>query len=374
MPYPFLSHPFLILGEVQLTLWGLGTFMLTVVGLLLSTYLARRLLARTLTRVAFLRAGERSAVVNILSGLILIFGLLASIESLGFAVGKPLLTLGGTGISLYSLATSLALAWAVLTGSQIVSRWVAQGALTQSHVDEGLRYAIGRIIYYVLMVLGMMAVLQTLGIQMGSLTVLVGALGVGIGFGLQNIVNNFVSGLILLFERPIKVGDWIDLEGTSGKVTDIGARSTKVVTADNITVILPNGDCLSQKLINWSYNASGVRFRIPISVAYGSDMALVKRLLLEVGLNHPKVLDSPAPKVLFKEFGDSSLNLELGIWIRVDSIGRQQLYSDINFAIEKAFRDNDIEIPFPQRDLRVRTTAPTQLGLQQRADNGPDQP
>ncbi len=359
MRVPFLTHPFTVLGDVQLTLLGLGTFLLTVVGLVLGAYLSGRLLKRTLTRIEFLRSGERSAIVSIFSGLILIFGLLASVETLGFAVGKPLLTLGGTGISLYSLATSLALGWAVLTGSQIFSRWVAERALSPSHVDEGLRYAIRRIIYYVLMVLGMMAVLQTLGIQMGSLTVLVGALGVGIGFGMQNIVNNFVSGLILLFERPIKVGDWIDLEGTSGKVTDIGARSTKVVTADNITVILPNGDCLSQKLINWSYNASGVRFRIPISVAYGSDMGLVKKVLLELGSKHPKVLDNPGPKVLFKEFGDSSLNLELGIWIRVGSIGRQQLYSDINFAIDKAFRDHGIEIPFPQRDLHVRTAAPT---------------
>lgn len=362
MPDSFLTGPIIALGGVELTLLGLGTFLFTVAGLFLATYLVRRFLGRTLTNVAFLRAGERSAVVGILSGLILIFGLLASIETLGFAVGKPLLTLGGTGISPYSLATSLALGWAVLTGSQIVSRWVAERALSQSHVDEGLRYAIRRIIYYVLMVLGMMAVLQTLGIQMGSLTVLVGALGVGIGFGLQNIVNNFVSGLILLFERPIKVGDWIDLEGTSGKVTDIGARSTKVVTADNITIILPNGDCLSQKLTNWSYNASGVRFRIPVSVAYGSNMDLVKQLLLELGSKHPKVLESPGPKVFFKEFGDSALNLELGIWIRVGSIGRQQLYSDINFAIDKAFRDHDIEIPFPQRDLHVRTVVPAIAG------------
>ncbi|MCA9790432.1 MAG: mechanosensitive ion channel, partial [Candidatus Eremiobacteraeota bacterium] len=165
---------------------------------------------------------------------------------------------------------------------------------------------------------------------------------------------SFVSGLILLIERPIKVGDWVDLSGTSGRVTNIGARSTTVVTPDNITIILPNGDCLANQIINWSFGDTRIRFRIPVGVAYGSDMDKVEKALLEAGAEHPNVLDDPAPKVLFDAFGDSSLNLELAVWIKAGTIGAQQLRSDLNFAIDRKFRQADVEIPFPQRDLNFR--------------------
>ncbi|MEJ2686549.1 MAG: mechanosensitive ion channel [Gammaproteobacteria bacterium] len=194
------------------------------------------------------------------------------------------------------------------------------------------------------------------GLEYKNLAIIAGALSVGIGFGLQNIVNNFVSGLILLFERPIRTGDWIVVGSTEGYVKRIRIRSTQIQTFDRADVIVPNSELISTQVTNWMlYDLRG-RVRVPVGVAYGSDTALVKQLLLEAGGAHPQVItdgSAPEPVVLFLEFGDSSLNFELRIYIREIDM-RLAVVSDLNFAIDAAFREHGVEIPFPQRDVHVR--------------------
>ncbi|MCA9796519.1 MAG: mechanosensitive ion channel, partial [Candidatus Eremiobacteraeota bacterium] len=187
MTLEFLQQELLKVGGVSFTPLGLLTALVSFVLVFVFAILVSRLLARGLSKVAIVEEGERYAISRIAYYLILIFGALACLEGLGIAIGRPFLTLGGTSISLFSLSTFFALSALVLVGSQIAGRAVANTLLNKAHFDEGLRYAIGRITYYVLLVTGMMAALQTIGVQLGSITVLIGALGVGIGFGLQNI-------------------------------------------------------------------------------------------------------------------------------------------------------------------------------------------
>jgi small-conductance mechanosensitive channel len=177
---------------------------------------------------------------------------------------------------------------------------------------------------------------------------------VGIGFGLQNIANNFVSGLILLFERPIKPNDMVSVGDTDGKVEEIKMRATTVVTRDNVTIIVPNSQFISSEVTNWSHTDPKVRIHVPVGVAYGSDVKLVTDLLLQVAKDHPQVMNEPPPNVWFTGFGDSSLDFELLVWI-TEPISRQKIRSDLNYAIDAAFRQHDVTIPFPQRDLHLQS-------------------
>lgn len=268
-------------------------------------------------------------------------------------LSRPLFALGGGAVTVKSLAVFLAVLVGVALAASLVGRLIGRRLLARTRIDPGLQYAIGRISYYVLLVIGLMIALQTSGIQVGGLAVVLGALGVGIGFGLQGIVNNFVGGLILLAERSIKVGDRIEIGGTGGRVVRIGARSTTIVSNDNITMIVPNSEFISGRIINWSHGDPTVRFRLPIGVAYGSDLARVQQVLLEVAAAHPAVLENPAPRVYFDAFGDSALSLELAVWSRTMAQNPRRLRSDLNFAIDAAFREHGITVPFPQRDVRV---------------------
>jgi small-conductance mechanosensitive channel len=180
-------------------------------------------------------------------------------------------------------------------------------------------------------------------------------LGIGVGFGLQNIVNNFISGLIILLERPIKIGDRIEVGSIEGDVVKIGGRSTTVLTNDNISVIVPNSKFILENVVNWSHNERTVRFRIPVSVAYGSDIKLVEKSLLEVAKDNPDILDNPEPAVRFLEFGDSGLLFELRAWTMTLIHKKGKLISALNFAIYEKFKEHNIEIPFPQRDIHIRS-------------------
>jgi small-conductance mechanosensitive channel len=270
---------------------------------------------------------------------------------------EPFLTLGRTPVSLLTVVTFLVAVIVVVLVSSAVGRLIGSRLLARTAIDRGLQYAIGRMVYYALLVLGLMVALQTSGIEIGSLAVLLGALGVGIGFGLQNMVGNFVSGLILLAERPAQIGDWIEVGGRQGRVERIGARSTTIVTTDNISIIVPNGDLVTNQIINWSHGDPRVRFRVPVGVAYGSDMDRVRDALLAVAVAHRGVLADPPPTVLFTAFGDSSLNLELAVWTSTMVTQPLRFRSELNFAIDDAFRRAGVQVPFPQRDLHFRSGA-----------------
>ncbi len=267
-----------------------------------------------------------------------------------------LIDIGSTSITLWTLLYFIFLAWLLLFVTAKLRKWIIYKILSKSKIELGVRLAVGTIIRYGVLIFGLVIVVQTAGINLSTITILVGALGVGIGFGLQNVTNNLVSGVIILFERPIKVGDWIQVGEVFGDVRNISMRSTTVVTNDNITVIVPNSEFISSTVINWSHNDRNVRFRIQVGVAYKEDPKIVKKILLEVADKEDGVLKNPEPVVLLKEFGESSLNFELLIWtsnyITTPGILRSKLY----FEIFEKFRENGIEIPFPQRDLHMKNS------------------
>jgi len=283
---------------------------------------------------------------------------------------KPLFQLGQTWVSLATMVEFIVVLLAVVLFSGLVRRILHRRVLVHTKLDAGLQYAIARIVSYAVLALGLLIGLETLGVNLSSLTVLAGALGVGIGFGLQNIVSNFVSGLILLTERPIQIGDRVDVGGTMGDVVRIGARSTTILTNDNITIIVPNSEFITGRVTNWSINDPKVRFRIPVGVGYGSDPRIVEKLLLEVAAANSHVLKDPAPSVRFVEFGDNSLNFELRAW-SIDMVSRPgALRSELNFAIWDAFKKHGIEIPFPQRDLHVKEPIRVEVKSSQEPSHG----
>jgi small-conductance mechanosensitive channel len=226
--------------------------------------------------------------------------------------------------------------------------------LLRYNEDIGVRKALGTIGRYIFFVIGFFIVVQTSGIDLSGLALLGGALGVGIGFGLQSITNNFVSGVVILLERPVKVGDRIEVGGTTGDVVNISARATTVVTNDGISVIVPNSELISTRVTNWSLAGKMVRFKIPIPVAYGTDQDLVVKLLHEVADEDPNVAKDPPPSVRLKEFSSSSVVFELVIWTSKLLHRQGMMKSRINMAVNKKFQKNNISIPFPQLDLHVK--------------------
>jgi potassium-dependent mechanosensitive channel len=256
--------------------------------------------------------------------------------TLGDALGVPLILLGG-----YFVAS----AFTFLLKNVVLSKLPLQ---------RGVPYAISTITYYVLLLLVVLAALAGAGIELNKFSVLTGALGVGLGFGLQNIVNNFVSGLILLVERPIHVGDTVDVGGLVGIVRRIGARSSTVVTFQGAEVIVPNSNLLSNQVINWTLSSQWRRVDVPVRVAYGTDPERVIKLLVGVAESYPGVLLDRPPMAFFMGFGESSLNFELRFWSAWHDTWFQ-LQSDVTVAVAKALREAGIEIPFPQRDLHLRS-------------------
>lgn len=223
--------------------------------------------------------------------------------------------------------------------------------------ERGTRAAIVTIIRYLILFLGFLLIFKSAGFELGTFSWLLGALGVGIGFGLQNITNNFLSGIIILFERPIKVGDRIQVGDISGDVVEISMRATTVVTNDNISVIVPNSQFINGNVINWSHSDRLVRFRYPVGVAYKEKPERVKEIVLNVARNHPGVLSKPAPDFWFVEYGDSALKFELIVWTSTYIQRPTVLKSELYYAIFNEFNANGIEVPFPQRDLHIRTNS-----------------
>ena len=243
------------------------------------------------------------------------------------------INLGNTQVTLWSIVYFFILLFLLFYITSKLRKWVVYSLLSKSKIDIGVRIAVGTIVRYIVLIIGIIVILQSAGINLSAITVLAGAIGVGIGFGLQNITNNFVSGIIILFERPIKVGDRIEMGDVSGDVVRISMRSTTIVTNDNISIIVPNSDFISSKVINWSHTDRNIRFNFPIGVSYNEDPQNIRMLLLEVVKENTGVLHEPEPDVLFEGYGDSSLNFNLRVWTR-EYINRPDvLKSQIYYAV-----------------------------------------
>lgn len=260
-----------------------------------------------------------------------------------------------SGITVASLLALVLLIGLVILLERIVRRYFVTRLLRRTHLEPAMQFALARVIGYALLGLGFYVSLQMVGVNLNSLAFIAGAVGVGLGFGLQNIISNFISGLIILAERPIAIGDRVEIGGVAGQVREISLRSTTVITNDNMAIIVPNADFITQRVTNWSYEDPRVRFRIPFGVAYGTDLTKLRKLMLEVADENPQALKDPKPGLFFVGFGESSLNFELGVWSGEATISPRRFLSDLFFAMEKKLRENAIEIPYPQQDLHVRT-------------------
>ena len=263
--------------------------------------------------------------------------------------------IGSYTFSLTDFLAAIAVFIIILVTTRALQRVMESSIFPKTRLDIGVRNSLKAAVGYTGLVIGVMLAISTVGLDLSNLAIIAGALSVGIGFGLQNVVNNFVSGLILLIERPIKVGDWIVVGGHEGFVKSINIRATEIESFQRAAVIIPNSELLSSSLVNWTHKDTSARADIAVGVAYGSDTAQVEQLLLQCAKENPRINPWPVPFVLFRDFGESSLDFELRFFIaRADEVFR--IASEVRFAIDKAFREHGVEIPFPQRDIYVRST------------------
>ena len=272
-------------------------------------------------------------------------------------INHRLFGLGNQPVSIKSLAVFFAMLW----GFSWLSKWtetLIHKALLYKDIDPGIKTSIERFSRYFVLLMGTLISLSTVGINLTSITAFLGVVGVGLSFGLQNITQNFMSGVIILIERPIKKGDIVQVGDTSGRVLDIKARSTLVLTRDDVVMIVPNSDFITKQVVNDSFSGDKLRLRIDVGVDYGSDVDHVTEVLMDVAKNHGKVISSPPPTVILEEFGDSSLNFSLRIWTR-ELWFSDMLLSDIRYQIVRRFHQEKIVIPFPQRDLHIKETNST---------------
>jgi len=270
---------------------------------------------------------------------------------------QTIFSINQTPVTIASILTFFILLTAVVIFAKLVGYLLRKKLLPIFRIDEGTVYNLERLTKYVIILAGAMICFQFVGIDLSGLAVILGLFSVGIGFGLQNITSNFVAGLILLFERPIKVGDRVTIGDTLGNVVSINMRSTTINSLDNVTIIVPNSEFISARVTNWSYGDKRVRVNIDVGVSYNSDLDLVLRCLEEVAAENDGVLKNPPPLVHFITFGDSSWNFILRCWIP-DPNRYWQTISSLHCDIVRKFRENDVEIPYPQRDLHLRSAIP----------------
>ena len=247
-----------------------------------------------------------------------------------------------------------------IVATRLFQRWLSSAVLRHMQSDEGVKNSVRTGVGYVGIGLAAVLAVTGMGVNFASLAIVAGALSLGIGFGLQNIVSNFVSGLILLIERPIKVGDFIEAGGFTGTVKNISVRATELETIHRQSLIVPNSELINGTVGNWTHKVRAGRIDIAVGVAYSSDVKLVRDILLEIAGRYPEIMNDPAPFVYFKGFGDSSIDFELRVHLH-DWTGFPRVRTSILFDIVDAFRTHDIEIPFPQRDLHIRSVAPESL-------------
>jgi len=362
---PFLGEPIKVFGEgftftiTEIIIPIVFLFIINLFGNLVRSILINKILSRYVEdRKTVLSIGNTTKYI------ILAIGVATVLAAIGFSSNsdlnytltydsddKPALRIFDV-IRLVFLMTLL-----VFLSGKLKTIFVKQ-ILSKYSDDIGVSQSIGTIIQYFFIIMGAFVVIQSSGINLGSLNVLAGALGVGIGFGLQNIANNFISGLIILFERPIKVGDRIEVGNVTGDVVKISSRASTVSTNDNISIIIPNSELINKQVINWSHNDRRIRYHVPVGVSYKEDPEFIRRVILEVADENKDVLKRPAPDVLFIGYGDSSINFDLLVWtssyIDKPIILRSQLY----YEIFKKFKEHKIEIPFPQRDLHLKSGWP----------------
>ena len=269
----------------------------------------------------------------------------------------PIFHLGETTITFWLIVRATLILLAVVYVTRLAQAYFDYKLYPSFGVDPGLGYAINTVFKYIAFAIGVMIALNTLGINLRFLLVFAGAIGVGVGLGLQSMAANVISGFTIIFGGKIRKGDWIEVEGMMGEVTDIYLRATKVRTRDNIEYLVPNSNIISNTMVNYSLSSPLIRIELPVGVSYRADPRQVEKILLTAAENEPLVDKTQRPMVRFTEYADSSINFELLVWIDVRHTPRRKVRSNLYFVIFEEFEKVGIEIPFPQRDVHIRSQA-----------------
>ena len=310
-----------------------------------------------------MRGRFRSFSIVFFAILVVLIALPYILESwVGVRVGDYLswldkgIEIGKSKVSLQNIIYLIVFLLFITYVAKIIRRALLDEVLPRTRLEIGARASLVNIIIYSLWILAIYTGINILGINLSSLAFMAGALGIGVGFGLQNIVNNFVSGIILLFDPSIQVGDMVQIGEDWGTISRITMRTTVVQTFDNASLIIPNSQMLSDKVTNWSYKDSKVRRQVDVGVAYGSDVKLVRRLLVEIVQDMPEILEDPAPRVDFMDFGDSALVFRVRFWIASPDFWLTAP-TEVRFRIDEEFKKHGIEIAFPQQDIHIRSAS-----------------
>jgi small-conductance mechanosensitive channel len=279
-------------------------------------------------------------------------------------LNHPITTISGMPLTVGTVLLSLVLLVLGYGVSRRLSRLLARFAARRLNLETGHATALETLGFYVLFIAFAITALRLVNFPLTAFTIAGGALAIGVGFGSQNLMNNFMSGLILLLERPVRVGDLVEVEGTYGTIENIGARSTRVRASDNTQIIVPNSFFLQSNVVNFTLSDDVIRTQVNVGVIYGSPTRRVESIIRQVLKEHPRILDDHEPRILFSDFGDNSLNFVAFVWIRARSImERRQIESDVRFRIDDLFREAGIVIAFPQRDVHLDGTGPIDVRL-----------
>ena len=369
-------YPLLIVSFLAAILWcfgyeALGRLILTKIWFTTAAFLFIMLLYHVLSgwlkrwadkldptdeAAQFFVRSLKSALLyaTIIAAVIVVLNLLSLLDPLKRIMSFPIFQLGSTPVSFLILLKATLILLGFVFVSRLLQAYLDYRIYPSLGIDSGLGYALNTFFKYVSIAIGFLISLKIVGLDLKFLLVFAGAIGIGIGLGLQNMAANVISGFTIIFGGKIRKGDWIEVGGTLGTVTDIYLRATKVLNRDNIEYLIPNSDLISKTIVNYSLSSTMIRIELPVGVSYNADPREVERILLEVAEQEPLVSKYKSPVVRFIEYGDSSINFELLIWIDVGKVPRRQVRSALYFAIFDEFKRAGIEIPFPQRDINIR--------------------
>jgi len=346
-----------IANEVPVSPFFLLTLVVGVYFIVVFNKLIKRLVKKASEKWRFDRNIGRQLRRFFMLFLIIILGNLWLKIAGSFLLGifnNELFTINKVEISAGILVYTLFILYGVAIGIRLIEVIYTRHVLSKG-LNMGQSKTVFQLLKYVLWVIAIILLLDSIGINITVLAASSAALLVGLGFGIQGLFNDYISGLVVLFEGLIKVGDVVEIESELiGRVMDVGLRTSKILTRDNIIMIVPNHNFVSDKVINWSYNEPRTRFNVDVGVAYGSDVRLVEKLLVESALEQDEVINEPKPFVFFQDFGNSSLDFRLFFWVE-EVFYVEILKSKIRFSIDAKFRDNGVVIPFPQRDLHLKS-------------------
>ncbi|MEL7041495.1 MAG: mechanosensitive ion channel domain-containing protein [Pseudomonadota bacterium] len=340
--------------------YGLESTILRVVASLLNAWIVVRVVTSNM------KQGAVASSIAFVAWTIAALHIFQLLEPVTQSLDAAAITVGNSRFSLLRILTSFVVAAFALWLGRVMGDAVQTQLRGNTKINPSMAGILGQVAKIIFMIIAVMIALSVVGVNLTALTVFSGALGVGIGFGLQTIFSNFISGIIILFERSVKVGDFIELQsGVTGQVQEISIRSTLVTTNDNVDILVPNEEFIKAQVVNWTLKETQRRLRVPFGVAYGSDKDIVRKAGLEAAAAvqwTDQGRDARAPQVWLVEFGDSSLNFELVVWLTDEAVSRPaKVQADYNWALHTALEKYDLEIPFPQRDVNFRNSEPVRV-------------